>query len=210
MILYIFLWGGVFPSLDHWIFSEPETHKISKRGKKKSINLKLFVFKNILGLNGVKVAAVFIGGMPGLQSVSGWLPARDTHKPTTHTHTHTRRERKGAPTHTVRYLLVSVAMETDRPPIERILRCRCECAPTASGCLCGGGNMCFCISEFAVFFSPAGTAMMRDTCRRAMRRGCGCPRARDKRGNSHPETWQTEWFGSGCVITEAILTRRNL
>lgn len=34
-------------------------------------NMKLFVFKNILGLNGVKVAAVFIGGMPGLQSVSG-------------------------------------------------------------------------------------------------------------------------------------------
>lgn len=39
-------------------------------------------------------------------------------------------------------------METDRPPIERILRCRCECAPTACDYLCGGVNMCFCISEF--------------------------------------------------------------
>lgn len=42
-----------------------------KISEKKPQNLKLFVFKNILGLNGVKVAAVFIGGMPGLQSVSG-------------------------------------------------------------------------------------------------------------------------------------------
>lgn len=57
-----------FGSLD--IFRARNTQNFKER-EKKSINLKLFVFKNILGLNGVKVAAVFIGGMPGLQSVSG-------------------------------------------------------------------------------------------------------------------------------------------
>lgn len=80
-----------------------ETHKTSKHLKKNVVD-------------GVTVTAVVIGEMPGLQSVSGWLPARDTHKLTIHilmcSHT------EHAPQH-IQYLPVSVTMETDRPLIDK-------------------------------------------------------------------------------------------
>lgn len=82
-----------------------------------------------LGLQSMK-AAVAVGEMPGLQSVSGCLPARDRHK-TDNTHqrflTHGKKIRNN-----IQYLPVSVAMETDRPPIDKssaadVCVTACEC-----------------------------------------------------------------------------------
>lgn len=91
----------------------------------------------------VKVTAVVVRELPGHQSVSGWLPARDTM--TKHTHR-------------IQYLPISVAMETDRPPIEKSSDAD-VCAYmriTACEYLCGGMILCVCISWIAVYGDGSG------------------------------------------------------
>lgn len=105
-----------------------------------------------------KLTAVVIGEMPGLQSVSGGVPARDAQKLTTHTHTHTHTysHREKDPQHILYDIFLSLlpwklsGLPLKNPHMQLGVRA-CLCVYIAARkYFCGGVDMCICISQIAV------------------------------------------------------------